>query len=286
LDEIEGFYPYSSVYVLDRDANVMARSSRSPPLSPVLTEICRKVAATGASRIDLVGKAPGETLIGFGVAVVPAPGTPGASPTPVRALGVALVVFDASHTLFPRVTREVVPARTGETLLVRHEGNDMVYFSPLRHVPPGSPNLRFPLSTAPTPASLALEGHETFVEYRDYRGVPVLAATHDFLFCRGEFANRSFDHPPRLVLLDLKLPKVDGLEVLRTVKGDPRTQAIPVVVLTSSREENDLVEGYKLGVNAYIQKPVEFDSFRQAVKQLGLFWLVVNEPPPPTAFRP
>jgi CheY-like chemotaxis protein len=88
------------------------------------------------------------------------------------------------------------------------------------------------------------------------------------------------------VLLDLKLPKVDGLEVLRAVKGDPRTHAIPIVVLTSSREEHDLVESYKLGVNAYIQKPVEFDSFRKAVKQLGLFWLVVNEPPPPSTFRP
>ena len=108
----------------------------------------------------------------------------------------------------------------------------------------------------------------------------------DFLFCRGQFAGRSFDHPPRLVLLDLKLPKVDGLEVLRAVKGDPRTKAIPVVVLTSSREESDIVESYKLGVNAYIQKPVEFDSFRHAVKQLGLFWLVINEPPPPTTFRP
>jgi CheY-like chemotaxis protein len=108
----------------------------------------------------------------------------------------------------------------------------------------------------------------------------------DFLFCRGEFTSRSFDHPPRLVLLDLKLPKVDGLEVLRAVKGDPRTQAIPVVVLTSSREESDLVASYKLGVNAYIQKPVEFDSFRQAVKHLGLFWLVVNEPPPPSTFHP
>ena len=108
----------------------------------------------------------------------------------------------------------------------------------------------------------------------------------DFLFCRGEFAGRSFDHPPRLVLLDLKLPKVDGLEVLRAVKGDPRTQAIPVVVLSSSREESDLVKSYKLGANAYIQKPLEFDSFRQAVKQLGLFWLVVNAPPPPSTFRP
>ena len=108
----------------------------------------------------------------------------------------------------------------------------------------------------------------------------------DFLFCRGEFSARSFDHPPRLVLLDLKLPKVDGLEVLEAVKGDPRTRAIPVVILTSSREENDLVASYKLGVNAYIQKPVEFDSFRHAVKQLGLFWLVVNEPPPSKAFHP
>jgi CheY-like chemotaxis protein len=107
----------------------------------------------------------------------------------------------------------------------------------------------------------------------------------DFLFCRGQFAGRSFEYPPRLVLLDLKLPKVDGLEVLRAVKGDPRTKAIPVVVLTSSREESDLVESYKLGANAYIQKPVEFDSFRQAVKQLGLFWLVVNAPPPPNSFR-
>jgi CheY-like chemotaxis protein len=108
----------------------------------------------------------------------------------------------------------------------------------------------------------------------------------DMLFCRGEFASRTFDNPPRLVLLDLKLPKVDGLEVLRAVKGDPRTHAIPIVVLTSSREERDLVESYKLGVNAYIQKPVEFASFRQAVKQLGLFWLVINQPPPPKAFQP
>jgi CheY-like chemotaxis protein len=108
----------------------------------------------------------------------------------------------------------------------------------------------------------------------------------DFLFCRGEFASRSFDHPPRLVLLDIKLPMVDGLEVLRAVKGDPRTQAIPVVVLTSSHEESDLVKSYKLGVNAYIQKPVDFDSFRQAIKHLGLFWLVVNAPPPPSAFIP
>jgi len=107
----------------------------------------------------------------------------------------------------------------------------------------------------------------------------------DYLFCRGPHAGRSFDQPPHLVLLDLKLPKIDGLEVLRAVKGDPRTQPIPVVILTSSREERDLVESYKLGVNAYIQKPVEFEAFRHAVKEVGLFWLVINQPPPADAFR-
>ena len=108
----------------------------------------------------------------------------------------------------------------------------------------------------------------------------------DFLFCRGTYSGRSFDSPPKLILLDLKLPKVDGLEVLREIKKDPRTQAIPVVVLTASREEQDLVNGYHLGANGYIQKPVDFDHFRQTVKQLGLYWLVVNEPPPASAFRP
>ena len=107
----------------------------------------------------------------------------------------------------------------------------------------------------------------------------------DFLFCRGRHSARSHDEQPYVVLLDLKLPKVDGLEVLRQVKQDPRTRAIPVVILTTSREERDLVAGYQLGVNGYIQKPVDFDQFREAVRQLGLYWLVVNQPPPPAAFR-
>src|SRR5712692_5437691 len=101
----------------------------------------------------------------------------------------------------------------------------------------------------------------------------------DFLFCTGAFAHRSFDHPPKLVLLDLKLPKVDGMEVLKRIKGDPRTRTIPVVILTSSKEERDLVTGYGLGANSYIQKPVDFDQFRETVKQVGLYWLVTNQAP-------
>jgi len=101
----------------------------------------------------------------------------------------------------------------------------------------------------------------------------------DFLFCRGEFSDRSFNHQPRLVLLDLKLPKVDGMEVLKQLKSDQRTKNIPVVILTSSKEERDLVSGYNLGANSYIQKPVDFDQFRETVKQVGLYWLVVNQAP-------
>jgi two-component system response regulator len=100
----------------------------------------------------------------------------------------------------------------------------------------------------------------------------------DFLFCRGAFANRSFDQPPRLVLLDLKLPKVDGMEVLKQIKSDPRTKTTPVVIMTSSNEERDLVAGYNLGANSYIQKPVDFDQFRETVKSVGLYWLVINQP--------
>jgi two-component system, response regulator len=102
----------------------------------------------------------------------------------------------------------------------------------------------------------------------------------DFLFCRGAFAQRSFNHPPKLVLLDLKLPKVDGMEVLKQVKSDPRTKSIPIVIMTSSKEERDLVAGYNLGANSYIQKPVDFDQFRETVKSVGLYWLVINQPVP------
>jgi len=105
----------------------------------------------------------------------------------------------------------------------------------------------------------------------------------DWLFKRGQYAGRQ-DPEPQIVLLDLKLPKVDGLEVLRQMRDDPRTKLMPVVILTSSREQRDVIDGYKLGVNAYIQKPVDFDEFRKVIEQIGMFWLVVNEAPPPGAF--
>jgi len=103
----------------------------------------------------------------------------------------------------------------------------------------------------------------------------------DFIFCTGEYAHRNVENVPRMVLLDLKLPKVDGLEVLQQVKSDPRTCTIPVVILTSSREDRDIIESYELGVNSYIVKPVDFEQFTQAVKQLGLYWKLLNQSPLP-----
>ena len=102
----------------------------------------------------------------------------------------------------------------------------------------------------------------------------------DFLFCRNEYADRDPNDLPQLVLLDLKLPKVDGLEVLRRLRADPRTRILPVVILTSSKEELDLIEGYKNRVNSYIRKPVDFTEFVETVRELGLYWLGLNEDPP------
>jgi len=106
----------------------------------------------------------------------------------------------------------------------------------------------------------------------------------DFLLCRAGYTQRTFEAPLRLILLDIKLPKVSGLEVLEQVKQDPRTRAIPAVLLTSSRLEEDVVRGYQLGANSYVQKPVQFERFRQIVHQLGAYWLGVNEPAPSRAF--
>jgi len=102
----------------------------------------------------------------------------------------------------------------------------------------------------------------------------------DYLFGTGAFSGRSAAVTPQLVLLDLKLPKLDGIEVLRRIRADPRTALLPVVMLTSSKEENDLVESYSSGANSYVRKSVDFDTFVAAVRQLGLYWLVLNEPPP------
>ena len=101
----------------------------------------------------------------------------------------------------------------------------------------------------------------------------------EFIFGTGTYAERDINQIPKVILLDLKLPKVDGLEVLRIVKSDERTKVIPVVVLTSSKEESDLVESYRPGVNSYITKPVDFDKFAQTVSEMGLYWLLVNQPP-------
>ncbi len=101
----------------------------------------------------------------------------------------------------------------------------------------------------------------------------------DFVFCQGEYSNRSMSKGPRVMILDLKLPKVTGREVLRAMKADPVARLIPVVVLTSSREERDIIESYRLGVNSYIVKPVDFDKFIDAVKELGMYWLLLNTPP-------
>ena len=102
----------------------------------------------------------------------------------------------------------------------------------------------------------------------------------DFLFCTGAYAGRDSGAVPEVVLLDLKLPKIDGLEVLRRLRADERTRLLPVVILTSSKEDQDLANGYRLGANSYIRKPVDFEQFVEAVRQLGLYWLVLNEPPP------
>lgn len=101
----------------------------------------------------------------------------------------------------------------------------------------------------------------------------------DFIFGKGAYEGRNIDDRPKVILLDLKLPKVDGIEVLRRIKGEPKTRTIPVVVLTSSREDRDIIETYNLGVNSYIVKPVQFDEFANVIREMGLYWKMINQPP-------
>jgi CheY-like chemotaxis protein len=102
----------------------------------------------------------------------------------------------------------------------------------------------------------------------------------DYLFATGTYAGRDTSIMPAVILLDLKLPKIDGLEVLRRLRADEQTKLLPVVIVTSSKEEQDMLNGYKLGANSYVRKPVDFVQFSEAVRQLGLYWLLLNEPPP------
>lgn len=128
-------------------------------------------------------------------------------------------------------------------------------------------------------AELALTALETHHLANEVVTLRDGAEALDYLYRRGEFADRPQGNPV-VILLDLKMPKVDGIEVLRQIKGDPALKMIPVVVMTSSREEQDLLNSYQLGVNAYVVKPVKFQSFMEAVEQVGAFWAVINEPPP------
>jgi two-component system response regulator len=109
--------------------------------------------------------------------------------------------------------------------------------------------------------------------------VPDGAEALDFIFCRGSYLQRSVTHHPRVILLDLKLPKVSGLEVLKELKNDKRTKTIPVVVVTSSREDPDIKSAYELGANSYVVKPVDFEAFAEAMSRIGLYWLLINHPP-------
>jgi two-component system response regulator len=131
----------------------------------------------------------------------------------------------------------------------------------------------------PNDAELAIRALKKHNLANDLVHVEDGAAALDYMFARGEYSSRLVADRPKLILLDLKLPKVDGLEVLKAVKSDPRTSMTPVVVLTSSKEEGDLIESYRLGVNSYIVKPVNFDKFIGAVNKLGCYWLLLNEQP-------
>ena len=132
----------------------------------------------------------------------------------------------------------------------------------------------------PDDVDLALRSFKTHKILNEVVVVQDGAEALDYLFGTGSYAGRDVKTTPTVILLDLKLPKIDGLEVLRRIRSDERTKLLPVVILTSSREEHDLAKGYEMGANSYVRKPVDFAQFVEAIKNLGLFWLLTNEPPP------
>lgn len=131
----------------------------------------------------------------------------------------------------------------------------------------------------PTDAELAIRALKEYNLANKLVWLKDGAEALDFIFAQGQYSDRSVENAPKVMLLDLKLPRVDGLEVLEKIKSDKRTETIPVVVVTSSSEERDIVTSYNLGVNSYILKPVEFDKFVDAIKEVGLYWLLLNKPP-------
>jgi CheY-like chemotaxis protein len=135
------------------------------------------------------------------------------------------------------------------------------------------------IEDSPTDAELCIRTLKKQKLANDLVWVKDGAEALDFLFARGSFSGRDMMRPPKLVLLDLRLPKVDGLEVLRQVRADERLKTLPVVILSSSKEDHDIAESYRLGANSYVSKPVEFQEFADAVAKLGLYWLLVNKPP-------
>lgn len=137
---------------------------------------------------------------------------------------------------------------------------------------------------SPRDTELTVNALETYQLTNKVTSLRDGAEALDYLYRRGDFSGRT-DGQPAVILLDLKMPKVDGLEVLRQIKRDPELKMIPIVVMTSSREEQDVLKSYQLGVNAYVVKPVKFHEFVDAVKQLGMFWAVLNEPPPDSLHR-